>query len=392
MPSKTNRPETSLPTRILAITAARTVINTGHRMVYPLLRHFGAGLGVDLDRFSLALAARWMIGAAGPFLASITDRRGRKLGMLLGLLLFSVGISLVVFWPTYPVFVLTLLLSGLGKYLFDPSLQAYLGDRVPYQRRGLALAVTELSWSLAFLIGVPLMGFLIARAGWLAPFPLLALLGLISLGMLAWLLPSDSNLNSQSPNLWQNLRAVLTYGPALAGLSVGLLMSAANETVNLVFGVWMKDSFGLEIAGLGAAAALIGLAELSGEGLVAGLADRLGKVRAIGLGLLANSLAALVLILLKDTLTGAVIGLALFYVTFEFTIVSSVPLMTEVYPAARATLMATNVAAHSLGRALGDLISPTFYAWGFALCAVAAVGFNLLAMMALRRVRIKEEG
>ena len=55
-----------------------------------------------------------------------------------------------------------LLLSTLGKSLFDPALQAYFGDRVPYAQRGTALAVTEMAWSLAFIVGVPAMGFLIS--------------------------------------------------------------------------------------------------------------------------------------------------------------------------------------------------------------------------------------
>jgi hypothetical protein len=67
-------------------------------------------------------------------------------------------------------------------------------------------------------------------------------------------------------------------------------------------------------------------------------------------------LAALALYFLGRTEAGALVGLFFFYITFEFTLVSIIPLMTELLPAARATLMAFNVAALSFGRALGDLI------------------------------------
>ena len=60
-------------------------------------------------------------------------------------------------------------------------MQAYLGDRVPYEKRGLPLALTELSWSLSFIIGVPLTGFLISKYGLTSPFPWLAGLGLLAL-------------------------------------------------------------------------------------------------------------------------------------------------------------------------------------------------------------------
>jgi predicted MFS family arabinose efflux permease len=292
----------------------------------------------------------------------------------------------VVFWPTFPALVLSIILSSLGKYIFDPSMQAWLGDRIPYARRGRTIAVTEFGWSLAFILGIPLMGFLIARSGWMAPFPLFVLLGCIIFIALFFLLPKERS-SSVVHDPSSNFRLVLTFAPALAGLAVGLFASAANEVVNLIFGVWLEDAFGLQIAALGAASAVIGLSELGGEGLVAAFVDRLGKPRAIGLGLAANCLAALALLFLGRTQAGALVGLFFFYITFEFTLVSIIPLMTELLPSARATLMAFNVAALSLGRALGDLLAPRLYGLGFWFVVLGAVGFNLLALAALRKVK-----
>src|SRR4029453_12530754 len=100
-------------------------------------------LGVDLPALSLAVTARSMAGGLAPFLASPADSRGRKFGMLAGLLLFSLGTALVVIWADYPAFFLAMILATLGKYAFDPISLAYLGDHVPYDRRGLAMGITE---------------------------------------------------------------------------------------------------------------------------------------------------------------------------------------------------------------------------------------------------------
>ncbi len=355
-------------------------------MVYPFLAVLARGVGVDLISMSYALTARSLVGTVGPFAATVADRRGRKFGMLFGIGLFTLGTAIVVFWPTFPALVLSIILSTLGKYIFDPSMQAYLGDRIPYARRGRTIAVTEFGWSLAFILGIPLMGFLIARSGWMAPFPLMALLG--ALIFAGFLLDAAEGGQPTTNNriVVDTFALVLTSVPALAGLAVGLLASAANEVVNLIFGVWLEDSFGLQIAALGAASAVIGLSELGGEGLVAAFVDRLGKPRAIGLGLAANCLAALALFFLGRTEAGALVGLFFFYITFEFTLVSIIPLMTELLPSARATLMAFNVAALSLGRALGDLLAPRLYGLGFWFIVLGAVGFNLLALVALRKV------
>jgi predicted MFS family arabinose efflux permease len=381
-----SRPETGATVQVAAFAVIRTIINTLHRMVYPFLAVLARGVGVDIISMSYALTARSLVGTIGPFAATVADRRGRKFGMLSGIALFTLGTAVVVFWPSFPALVISIILSTLGKYIFDPSMQAYLGDRIPYARRGRTIAVTEFGWSLAFVLGIPLMGFLIARGGWMAPFPLMAVLGVLIFAGLFWMLPRDIKPPEDNPTLSANLRTVLTFAPALAGLAVGLFASTANEVVNLIFGVWLEDSFGLQIAALGAASAVIGLSELGGEGLVAAFVDRLGKPRAIGLGLAGNCLAAIALFFLGRTQAGALVGLFLFYITFEFTLVSVIPMMTEVLPSARATLMAFNVASLSLGRALGDLLAPRLYVWGFWSVILGAVLFNLLALLALRKV------
>jgi len=366
--------------------AARTVFNTAYRMVYPFLGVFARALGVGLPRMAWVLSLRSLAGGAlAPFLALYSDRRGHRRSMALGLLVFILSAVLVLLWPVFPVLALSIVLATLGKYIFDPAMQAHLGERIPYQQRGLALAITETGWSLAFTAGIPATGFLIARGGWLAPFPAFALLGALALAGLWRLLPAEAPRGSAS--IWGGFAAVLASPPALAGLSVGFLASAANEVVNLVFGIWLEDAFGLRVAALGGAAAVIGLSELGGEGLVAGLADRLGKKCAIGLGLAGNALAAALLPLLGRSISGALAGLFLFYITFEFTLVASIPLMTELLPRARATLMAFNITALSLGRAAGAPLGTLLYARGFPAAVAGAAAFNALALLALHRVR-----
>ncbi|MBM3143686.1 MAG: MFS transporter [Chloroflexi bacterium] len=379
--------ERPLRAQILIFTFIRLIFNTLFRMVYPFLSVFSRGMGVDIAALSLALTNRALAGMLGPFLAAIVNRRGRKAGMLFGVSTFIFGVIIMIIWPSFPAFVIMLILTTLGKYGFDPSMQAYVGDRVPYQRRGLAISMTELGWSLSFFIGIPLISFLIARKGWTSPFLILALLGCVAGVALICLIERDTVPEENQTNLLLNIRDVLTYPPALAGLSLGLSATTANEVINLIFGVWLEDSFGLLIIALGGTAAVIGLAELAGETLTGGLVDRMGKVRAVGMGLIGNCLAVLIFPLAGSNTAGALVGLFLFFITFEFSMVSSIPMMTEIKPDARATLMAFNVASFSLGRAIGALIGPSLYALGIGGSAMGAVFFNLLALLALQRIR-----
>jgi predicted MFS family arabinose efflux permease len=369
--------------QVLVMTLARIVINTMHRMVYPFLAVFARGLGVNVEVMAYALTFRSLLGVFSPLLASMADSRGRKTGMLFGVGVFIVGTLLVLLVPTFPAFILALVLAMIGKYVFDPTMQAYLGDRIPYERRGRVIAITELGWSLSFVAGIPLMGFILSRFGWRATFPALALGGLLAFLSLAWLLPRDTRPESQQRGILGHFRIVLTYKTALLGLSIGLLISSANEVVNLVFGVWMEDAYNLQIASLGIAAAVIGVAELGGESLTALFTDRLGKPRAVGIGIMLNCLAAIALPILGGSLPGAIAGLFLFFITFEFTLVSTLPLMTELLPSSRATLWATNVAGLSLGRALGALLATRLYSGGILFNSLASLLLDLAALLML---------
>ena len=379
VPEKKERP---LP--LVAIALIRSVVNTLHRLVYPFLPVLARGLGVEPAAVAAALTVRAAIGAAGPFLASALERRTRRTAMVLGLALFSAGAAGIFLKPTYAVFVLALALASLGKHIFDPSLQAWLGDRVPFARRGRAVAITEMGWSLAFIAGVPLAGLLMARSGWLAPFPILAGLGfLAAVSVMVFLPASRASLGSGQAPLG-HLRSVMSFRPALAGLMLGLLSSAANESVSAIFGLWLESSLGLQIAALGAASAVIGFSELGGESLVALAADRLGKMRSVGLGLAANTAVVLVLPFLGRTRFSALAGLFVFYLTFEFAIVTFISLMTEVRPGARATMMAFHMAFLSLGRAVGAGSAAWLFGLGFWAVAAAAAVLNLAALLCLR--------
>ena len=364
----------------------RTIFNTAYRMAYPFLGVFARALGVDLATMSLALTARALGGGIVPFIAPTIDSRGRKFGMLLALGMFTLSMGIVVLFPTFPGLFFSMFFATLGKFIFDPAMQAYLSDRTPYERRGRVLAITELGWSLAFILGIPLVGFLIARGGWMAPFPLLMGLGALTFILIYFQIPNDETPVRIPASVWTSFRSVFSYTPAIAGLGVALWATVANEIVNLVFGVWLEDSFGLQIAALGASAAVIGLSEISGEGLVALFYDKLGRERAVGFGLITNSIAALLLPVLGQSTLGALLGLFLFYITFEFTLVSVIPMMTEIMPSARAILMSFNVAALSLGRAIGAPIGTFLYDFGFPIVAAGAVVFNIIALFSLRRM------
>ncbi|MEJ5202037.1 MAG: MFS transporter [Anaerolineales bacterium] len=369
---------------------ARIVLMSSMRVVYPFLSVFAAGLGVSIGQVSLAVSVRSLIAAFNPLLASFSDRRGRKAGMLLGLGMFTCGMLLVILLPSFVTFFLTLGMGMMGLLIFTSSMQAYLGDRVAYDQRALVIGLTEWSWALSFAVGMPILAFALAYGTWLSPFMVLAVAGGILFLLTLKIIPRTLPTAGRETKSLDSLQLVLTTAPAVAGLVMGACLSAANETISLMFGVWLQDSFGLQIAALGAASAVIGVAEFGGETLTAGIVDRLGKPLAIRIGLGLNMLSVLLLPIIGGSVLGALVGLFLFYLSFEFTVVSMMTMMTEVMPAARATLMGACLAALAIGRAISDVISPWLYEWSFLGNVLLAMILDGVAWMLLSRVKIAD--
>jgi len=374
---------------ILLFTLSRTVVNTSYRMVYPFLPVFAQGLGVDPASLGMALSIRSFLGIFGPFLATVADTRNRKTGILLGMGLFTLGSGVVIIWPIFWVFILGMSLVLLGNGVFIPSINAYLGDHIPYEKRGRVLAITEVSWALAFIVGIPAVRGMMSTASWVRPFVFLTLIGFALFVILACSLPRQKIMRSEGNTLWQNLSRILRTWSALAGLLAGILFTGANEVINLVFGLWIGKQFGLNFNALTVASVVIGLSELGGEGVTWLWLDAVGKRRMIWIFLGVNSLAALLLPLSAGSLGWAMAGLGAFYISFEIVLVSALTLMSEVVPAARATMIAATVAGFSLGRMLGDLIAPGLFGFSFWASCLSAVGLNVLAGLLLTQVKIK---
>jgi predicted MFS family arabinose efflux permease len=133
---------------------------------------------------------------------------------------------------------------------------------------------------------------------------------------------------------------------------------------------------------------VIGFSELGGEGIAAFLADRIGKERSIAAGIILSSLTVITLPLVGSSIVGAFIWLFLFYLSFEVVVISALPLMSEIMPSSRATMMALFIAALSIGRALGDLAAPPLYKGGILVNGAVSLLFNLLALFLLSRIKL----
>ncbi|MFP4388961.1 MAG: MFS transporter [Desulfococcaceae bacterium] len=366
---------------------ARLVVNTARRFPYPFAPALSRGLDAPLPAVTAILGANQMSGLACLLFGPLGDRKGYRALMLAGLITLVLGLTLAGAVATYPAVFAGLVLAGMAKNMYDPAVLAYTGRAVPYEHRGRAIGLLEMSWAGSSLLGLPLIGLLMDGAGWRAPFFALAALSLVAALVLARRMPPESP-NPDAPPPAEELRRIvsrLRKPAALGALGFALFFNGAGDLMFVVSGVWLEGDFGLSLSGLGLAATAIGAAELCGEGLVAAAADRLGLGRAVTIGVLATALAYGALPLLDGTLASALGGYFLAFLTCEFTIVASLSLFTELMPEARGTLMAGYLTGAGIGRFLGALAGAGLWQLGrLPAVTMVAAAMALLGLAALR--------
>ena len=386
-PNHANSGSQNLGSQIIAATLARFVLNTARRFAYPFAPALSRGLGVPMTAITSLIAVNQVTALIGVVFGPLTDRWGYRRMMLAGMGLMILGMWMGGIFATYLSVFLAMLLAGLGKSVFDPAIQAYVGNQVPYHRRAQAVGMIEISWAGSSLIGIPLVGIMMQWAGWISAFWIIGGLGIFCLIGIYRVLPGDTchGVGTVSiATMFNNWRSLVRNRPASGALGFIFFISAANDSLFVVFGAWMESAFGLGLASLGFSMAIIGVAELLGEGLTAMLSDRIGLSRAAIIGATLTTAAYLLLILMGQTLTMALTALFVLFLAFEFTVVTTLSLCTELHPSARATMMAGLYAAGALGRVTGALTGGIIWTLsGWTTVCMVSAAINALGVLLL---------
>ncbi len=371
---------------LCAASLGRLALNTARRFVYPFAPALARGLGVPLAFIASIIAMNQAAGILVLFAGPLADRVGYKIMMRAGLVFLIIGMFAAGMMPFYGVVMAALLLAGIGKSIFDPALQAYVGKRFPFRQRGLIIGILEISWAGSTLVGIPILGLIIQHMGWRISFFVIGSVGLLSMTALFFGIPRDHNLSETSRHssllfAWEKFVADRM---AFSVVGFAFFISVANDTLFMVYGAWLESAFALNLVAIGIGTGVIGVAELCGEGLTAALADRIGLKRSIMLGSIMVIVCYAMLPFVSGSLSSALSGLFVVFIANEFTFVSTLALCTELLPEYRATMMSTLLAAAGLGRVTGalcgGLIWPSggIYGIGLVSSGMSAIGLLLL--------------
>jgi predicted MFS family arabinose efflux permease len=175
-------------------------------IMMPLASHLIREFGITTAEFGLLVSAYAFAAATSSLLmASIADRFDRKRALLfvyVGLIVGTLGCALA---PTYATLLIARIVAGLFGGVQGSIAFSIVGDLVPDERRGRAMSLVMLSFSLSAVLGVPLSIYVASHGGWHLPFFALATACAVLWVVAARLVPSmRGHIRVGGPvSLWQ---------------------------------------------------------------------------------------------------------------------------------------------------------------------------------------------
>ena len=294
---------------ILSFTLA--VVMLGFGMVIPIFPFYIESMGASGNELGLLVAiSPFMQLVFAPIWGEISDRKGRKPVLLIGLL--GYGISMLLFGLATQLWML-FIARGVGAILSAatlPTTYAYIGDSTSEDDRGSGMGILGAAIGLGMVLGPGLGGWLAADS-LSTPFFITAGLCLVTL-LFIWLFLPESLAAQERPEsriklapaaqirqLWQAL-----FSPIGVLLFMAFLVSFGLTNFQAIFGLYALEKFDYGTEQVGWILTGVGLVSAITQGALTGpLTKRWGEASVIKITLLLSSISFGTLLLANSFLT-----------------------------------------------------------------------------------------
>ena len=369
---------------ITAVTVARLVANAAYRFAPLFLATIARGFDVSLSTLGFAIFVSELSGFASPFAGRIVDRLTHRNSMVLGLIGSAVGCTIAAVSTSPLMFAVGVTVLALTKQSFDLGLGAWIADHVPYNQRGKIVGLTETAWALGLLVGVSVMGLITAATNWRIGFTFAVLCLVVSMFVIFNRVTNEARVPHESRSTTPQR---ITGNSWLVVFAMFCIMCSA-QNLFVTFGAWLEEEFQFGAARLAVAGFSLGLVELVASVSSSRQTDKWGKERSIALGALLVIPGGIFLCLGSNNLIIGLIGVFIYFLGFEFSVVSLLSLATSLVPNSPGTGLGWVLGAGTLGRAVMAIIAThLFESFGVQGPALMGALFGLLGALAITSYR-----
>ncbi|NYT64049.1 MFS transporter [Alcaligenaceae bacterium] len=350
-------------------------IGTTEFATMSLLPYFARDLHIDAPTAGHVISAYALgVVVGAPILTVLTARVARRTLLLWLMAIFALFNGLSAFAPTYEWMLVLRFLSGLphGAYFGIASLVAV--SLVPLNKRNQAVGRMFLGLTVATIIGVPFANWLGHAVGWRWGFGLVALIGLLTVALIARLAPNTSAAPGASPlrelGALKHEQVWLTL--AIGAIGFGGLFAVYTYLADTLILVTQVSPVAVPFV-----LAIFGIGMTFGNIVVPWFADRALMPTAAGL-LLWSALASALFTVSAQSIWGISITVFLIGMGGALGTVLQTRLM-DVAKNAQSLAAALNHSAFNLANALGPLLGGMAIARGYGWTSTGWVG-ALLAL------------
>jgi MFS family permease len=264
----------------LAFLSAFLVFTSGHLLLTPVplyIERIGGGppeVGLSGTAFALSAVA------VRPFMGRLTDTRGRKVTLLIGVVLFILAPLGYATSRSIPMILGSRSFHGMGIAAFTTAYGALIADVTPRERWGEALGIGGIAGSLSIMLGSPIGTSLYHHTGFQTVCLIAAATATLSLAVTLLLREPERETaapTKSGPADASTLELIRKRGiliPSLATLTLGL----AHGTTNAFLPIFGRDR-GLGNVGFFYAAKNV--ATVPSRSAAGRLSDRFGRVTVI---------------------------------------------------------------------------------------------------------------
>lgn len=374
---------------ITAVTIARLVANAAYRFAPLFLATIARGFDVPLSTLGFAVFISELSGFASPFAGRLVDRLTHRNSMVLGLIGSALGCTIAAISTSPWLFAVGVTVLALTKQSFDLGLGAWIADHVPYTQRGKIVGLTETAWALGLLIGVSVMGLITAATNWRIGFAFAVLCLLISTYVIYVRVTNHDKAAHESHS---STPQRVTGNAWFVVATMFCIMSSA-QNLFVTFGAWLEDEFQFGAARLAVAGFSLGLVELVASVSSSRQTDKWGKEQSIAFGAMLVVPAGILLNLGSHNFTIGIIAVFIYFLGFEFSVVSLLPLATSLVPNNPGTGLGWVLGAGTLGRAVMAIAAThLFESYGVKGPALLGSVFGVIgALLILRYQSVRSE-
>lgn len=334
----------------------RLASNACYRFAPPFIAVIARGLDVSVAQMGVALMIGEFAGLASPILGRLVDRGNRIVTMTIGMVAITLGVIGAATATTLAQFAISMFFMSGAKVLFDTALIVWVNDHVEYERRGHIVGIIETSWALSLFIGVAIMGAATALISWRAGF----LVGAIGMAVTGFFIVNALPRHEAHPPIRTDVRGTVPRNGYFVFGSSFLLMGA-SQCLIITFGPWFEDEFGFSSAALIGVVIVLGLFELVSSIGSSRVTDTWGKEISVRRGTLLMVIAAFAMAVAPHVSFVAVLMLVLFFVGFEFALVSMLPMAANIVPNSGGIGLGLTIGAGTCGRAVFSTVSTSLY-------------------------------